>query len=162
MDVAIYEVSKSDLLKFGNQIGSEAQLTNLGGTTPGVVGLGGNELFGTLGRAATALIPGAFGAGIVLPAANLTAFQSKGNTKLPDDMWRRAVERTGGRFYTAADEATILRAINEIDKASAGTVEIREYSTRLPRFSPFALGAAALWTLALALRLVVPQFQTFP
>ncbi len=82
MDVAIYEVSKSDLLKLGNQIGSEAQLTNLGGTTPGVVGLGGNELFGTLGRAATAVIPGAFGAGIVLPAANLTAFQSKGNTKL--------------------------------------------------------------------------------
>ena len=87
---------------------------------------------------------------------------SKGNTKLPDDMWRRAVERTGGRFYTAADEATILRAISEIDKASAGTIEVREYSTRLPRFSPFALGAAGLWTLALALRLIVPQFQTFP
>ena len=82
MDVAIYEVSKSDLLKLGNQIGSESQLSTLGGTTSGVVGLGGNDLFGTIGRAATAVIPGAFGAGIVLPSANLTAFQKKDNTKL--------------------------------------------------------------------------------
>lgn len=39
MDVAIYEVSKSDLLELGNQIGSRAELTSLGGTTRGVVGL---------------------------------------------------------------------------------------------------------------------------
>ncbi len=82
MDVAIYEVNKTDLLQFGNQIGSEAQLTNLGGTTSGVVGLGGNEIFGTIGRAVTAVIPSAFGAGIVLPSANLQAFQKKSNSKL--------------------------------------------------------------------------------
>lgn len=82
MDVAIYEVSKTDLLELGNQIGTRAQLTNLGGTTSSVVGLGGNTLFGTLGRAADAVIPSVFGAGIVLPTANLSAFQSKGNTKL--------------------------------------------------------------------------------
>ncbi len=82
MDVAIYEVNKSDLLQLGNQIGTRDQLTNLGGTTSGVVGLGGNELFGTLGRTAATIIPSVFGAGIVLPSANLQAFQSKGNTKL--------------------------------------------------------------------------------
>lgn len=82
MDVAIYEVSKSDLLKFGNQIGNEAQLSTLGGTTRGVVGLGGNDLFGTLGRAAADVIPSVFGAGLVLPTSNLVAFQSKGNTRL--------------------------------------------------------------------------------
>ena len=82
MDVAIYEVNKTDLLQLGNQIGSEAQLTNLGGTTSGVVGLGGNEIFGTIGRLAKDVIPSAFGAGIVLPAANLIAFQNKNNTKL--------------------------------------------------------------------------------
>jgi general secretion pathway protein D len=83
MDVAIYEVNKSDLLQLGNQIGTQSQLTNLGGTTSGVVGLGGNELFGTIGRLATsAIVPGAFGAGIVLPSVNLQAFQSKNNTKL--------------------------------------------------------------------------------
>lgn len=82
MDVAIYEVSKSDLMRLGNQIGNESQLTTLGGTTRGTVGLGGNELFGTLGRAAADIIPSVFGAGIVLPASNLVAFQSKGNTKL--------------------------------------------------------------------------------
>ncbi|HLA94162.1 MAG TPA: secretin N-terminal domain-containing protein, partial [Pyrinomonadaceae bacterium] len=83
MDVAIYEVSKSDLLEFGNQIGDRSQLNNLGGTTSGVVGIGrGGDLFGTLGRAAADIIPSVFGAGIVLPTSNLVAFQSKGNTKL--------------------------------------------------------------------------------
>lgn len=82
MDVAIYEVTKSDLLEFGNQIGTRTQLETIGGTTSSVVGLGGNELYGTLGRAANAIIPGAFGVGLVLPAANLVAFQSKSNTKL--------------------------------------------------------------------------------
>lgn len=83
MDVAIYEVSKSDLLKFGNQIGSEAQLSNLGGTTSGAVDFtrGGN-LFGTLGRAATAALPTVMAAGLNIPTASLVAFQSKGNTRL--------------------------------------------------------------------------------
>ena len=79
MDVAIYEVNKTDLLNLGNQIGTQGQLTNLGGTTSGVVGLGGNTLFGTL---AETFIPSAFGAGIVLPSSNLQLFQSKGNSKL--------------------------------------------------------------------------------
>ena len=34
---------------------------------------------------------------------------------LPDEIWRKAVERTGGRFFAAADEATILEAVHEID-----------------------------------------------
>lgn len=83
MDVAIYEVSKTDLLKLGNQIGSESSLTNLGGTTRGVVGLGGNDLYGgnALTKAAE-IIPRAFGVGVVIPAVNLVAFQGKNNTKL--------------------------------------------------------------------------------
>ena len=80
MDVAIYEVSKSDLLRFGNQLGTETQLTNLGGTTRGVVTAdNSSNLFRDI---AGALIPQAIGVGAILPAANLVAFQSKGNTKL--------------------------------------------------------------------------------
>ena len=82
MDVNIYEVSKSDLMKFGNQIGNESQLTTLGGTTSSVVGLGGNDAFGRIGQAAADIIPRAFGVGFALPTANLMAFQSRGNTKL--------------------------------------------------------------------------------
>lgn len=82
MDVAIYEVNKTDLLQLGNQIGNEAQLTTLGGTTSGVVGIGGNTLFGTLGHTAATVIPSVFGAGFVLPAANLQAYNSKSNNKL--------------------------------------------------------------------------------
>ncbi len=81
---------------------------------------------------------------------------------VPDAVWEAAVARTGGRFYTAADEATIVRAIHEIDRQSAGRIEVRQYSTRIPRYAPFAFAAVALWTLALALRLATPWFTTFP
>ena len=86
MDVAIYEVSKSDLLELGNQIGTVNELRNLGGTTRGSVGLGGNELFGALNKAITGatlpIVPGAFGAALLIPSANFSAFQNKQNTKL--------------------------------------------------------------------------------
>ena len=32
---------------------------------------------------------------------------SKGNSKLPDALWQRAITKTGGRFYTATDEAAV-------------------------------------------------------
>jgi general secretion pathway protein D len=79
MDVAIYEVSKSDLLKLGNQIGTEAGLTNLAGTT--TTALGNNE-FRPAGSTAGSVISRAFGIGVVLPAINLVAFQNRQNTKL--------------------------------------------------------------------------------
>lgn len=83
MDVAIYEVSKTDLLRLGNQIGNENQLTTLGGTTRGVVGIGGNDNFGRLAASTAAnIIPSAFGVGIAIPAVNLVAFQNKQNAKL--------------------------------------------------------------------------------
>jgi hypothetical protein len=81
---------------------------------------------------------------------------------VPDSVWESAVARTGGRFYTAADESTIVRAMNEIDRHAAGRIEIRHYSTQIPRYAPFALAAVALWTLALTLRLATPWFTKFP
>jgi von Willebrand factor type A domain len=82
--------------------------------------------------------------------------------RLSDAMWQSAVARTGGRFYSAADEATIVRAVREIDEASTGRITMREYSTRRPVFPRFAMAAGALWTLALGLRFTVPWFQRFP
>jgi hypothetical protein len=81
---------------------------------------------------------------------------------LPDEIWKPAIESTGGKFYAAADETTVLRAINEIDRRSAGTIATRRYSTGQPQFSPFALIAAMLWSVALALKLTIPYFQKFP
>ena len=83
MDVAIYEVNKSDLLQIGNQVGTKSQLTNLGGTGTGQVTLGGRGLFSAaVGTTAAALINTAIPTGILLPTASLAAFQSKDNTKL--------------------------------------------------------------------------------
>ena len=85
MDVNIYEVSKSDLLQLGNQIGQDSTLT-LGGS-PGLSVLTSN---GTLDRLATGVnlasvvggVPTAAAAALVIPSSVLTAFQSKNNTKL--------------------------------------------------------------------------------
>ncbi|MEP6903551.1 MAG: secretin N-terminal domain-containing protein [Actinomycetota bacterium] len=80
MDVAIYEVNKSDLLQIGNQIGSESQLTNLGGATSGVVtaNLSSNTFRSALG----ALVPQTLGVGLLVPSVSLAAFQRKNNSKL--------------------------------------------------------------------------------
>ena len=81
---------------------------------------------------------------------------------MPDQFWQPAVEATGGKFYAASDESAIFQAINDIDRHSAGTIAIRQYSTAQPLFSPFALVAVMLWTVALAVKLTVPYFQKFP
>jgi hypothetical protein len=79
-----------------------------------------------------------------------------------DGVWKPAMERTGGRFYAAPDEASILRALDEIDRLSAGVIERREYTTERPRFSGYALIAVGLWLAAGTLKFSVPYFNTFP
>jgi len=79
MDVQIYEVSKNDLLKLGNQIGNNIgssttnELNNVGGSNVTAIPFTGN--FGA--NVATALATG-----ILLPSMVVSAFQSKNNTKL--------------------------------------------------------------------------------
>jgi hypothetical protein len=85
-----------------------------------------------------------------------------GRAQIGDEIWRSAVERTGGHFYGGADEGSIEKALRDIDRASAGRIEYKQYSTERPRFAPFALIAAGLWSLALLLRLTVPAFAVFP
>ena len=79
-----------------------------------------------------------------------------------DELWIGAVKKTGGQFFSGGDEATIIRSIQAIDRLSAGTIEMKQYSTERPRFAPFALAAVALWCAALILRFTIPTFQTFP
>lgn len=81
---------------------------------------------------------------------------------VPDSIWKPAVEATGGRFYPAANERDVLNAIEDIDQRSPGTVEMKLYSMNEVRFAPFALLAAALWSIGLALMLAFPQCRTFP
>jgi len=81
MDVNIYEVSKSDLMQFGNQLGDTTSLTSLGGVRSSGTTFGGLARALSTGATAVAL-PGSFGAALVLPASQLQALQSKSNTKL--------------------------------------------------------------------------------
>jgi Ca-activated chloride channel homolog len=81
---------------------------------------------------------------------------------LADSLWIPAVEKTGGKFYAASDEKSLLAAIDDIDKQSAGTIRAVEYSAEQPRFGVFALIAATCFMLAIASKLTVPYFQRFP
>ena len=86
MDVDIYEVNHSDLLQFGNQLGSAGGFT-LGGS-PGLSVLTSNSTTnptqtpGVDLRSIVGLVPTAGAAALVLPPAVFNAFASKNNSKL--------------------------------------------------------------------------------
>lgn len=79
-----------------------------------------------------------------------------------DSLWKPAVERSGGRFYPARDEDSLLRAISDIDRLSTGRIAVRQYSAVSPAFPGYALVAVALWLTAGTLKLTFPFFRTFP
>ena len=89
-------------------------------------------------------------------------FKRKFGDVREDRLWQPAVERTGGRFYAASDESTILRAVQDIDRLSAGRIDVREYTAYQPRFGGYALAAVALWLSAVVLKLGFRSFRTFP
>jgi Ca-activated chloride channel family protein len=91
-----------------------------------------------------------------------TRFDRGYGTVVSDAQWKEAVERTGGRFYAASNEASLLQAIRDIDRASAGKIDVTQYVSQRPKYRPFALAAAALWSLAIGLAMTVPQFRSFP
>ncbi len=85
MDVNIYEVSKNDLLTFGNQI--NATLDNGLGGSPGFSLLTDNGVLSSAARGVSLAgqvggVPTALAAALVIPPSVLRAFQSKDNTKL--------------------------------------------------------------------------------
>ena len=81
---------------------------------------------------------------------------------IPDELWIPAIEKTGGRFYAADSEETLLAAIREIDAVATGTIQTRQYSSQRPRFGVFAFLAVACWLGSAGLRLSVPVFQKLP
>ena len=81
---------------------------------------------------------------------------------VPDQVWKKAIDATGGVFFPAASQETIMQAIKEIDAAATGRVEVREYAVKQPHYARFALVAVLLWTIALGLQMSLRVFGTFP
>jgi general secretion pathway protein D len=79
MDVNIFEVSRADLMQFGNQIGTGDTLANLGGIQKGLSVLGGSREVVTQALAA---VPTALGAAFIVPPTALSALQRRDNTRL--------------------------------------------------------------------------------
>ena len=81
---------------------------------------------------------------------------------IPDAQWRAAVENTGGRYYVAKDEASLLAAVNDIDREAVGAISARQYTSQQPRFTLFALVAMVCWTGATGLKILTPYFSRLP
>ena len=81
---------------------------------------------------------------------------------IPDKGWTAAVAKTGGKFYAVRNERDLLRAIEDIDRVAAGAIRVKQYTSQQPQFAFFAFAGAMLWSMAAALRLLVPRFQQFP
>lgn len=77
MDVQIYEVSATDLLQVGNQLGTDTTLANMGGASNLSVIGGSRQVAQQLFPATTAL-----GLALVLPASTLSLLQKKNRTRV--------------------------------------------------------------------------------
>ncbi|HEX8292386.1 MAG TPA: secretin N-terminal domain-containing protein, partial [Pyrinomonadaceae bacterium] len=78
MEVSIYEISRSDLLQVGNQVGSSVSLGNLGGIAPGSLLYRGTPAL-SIGTATVGL---GSGLGLLIPPSTLSLLQGKTNTRL--------------------------------------------------------------------------------
>jgi len=81
---------------------------------------------------------------------------------IPDARWRAAVEKTGGRYYVAKNEASLIAAVEDIDREAVGAISSLAYTSQQPRFTIFALAAFALWTGAAGLKVGTPWFGRIP
>ena len=81
---------------------------------------------------------------------------------IPDAKWQAAVEKTGGRYYIAKDESSLIAAVEDIDREAVGAIQSRQYTSQRARFPMFALLAAMFWIGAAGLKLSTPWFAKLP
>jgi hypothetical protein len=91
-----------------------------------------------------------------------TAYKMPFGRVREDKIWQQVIERTGGRFYAAPDEESILQALAEIDRLSPGRIDVRQYSVQRPRYGGYVLIALSLWVIAAAMKLGSGTFRSFP
>ncbi len=114
------------------------------------------------GRPLDDIIRGAIDAGVPVYFVRTNYNKAEGDPAVPDKLWSEAVRKTGGKFFAASDERTLLAAINEIDHVAAGTIQVTEYGTARPRFPMFASVAAICFALGALSKLGLPYFQRYP
>jgi hypothetical protein len=88
-----------------------------------------------------------------------TNYDKREGQIIPDERWIPAIEKTGGKFYAASSEDTLIKAIEDIDRVATGTIQFKQYSSQQPRFTLFALGALMFWSAAAVLKLSLPYFE---
>jgi Ca-activated chloride channel homolog len=113
------------------------------------------------GRRLEDIIRGAVQAGVPVYFVR-TQYERKLGEHIPDALWSEAVAATGGKFFAASDEASLLTAIREIDHVAAGTVKLTEYVQQEPRFIIFAALALFCFVASITTKLTVPCCRKYP
>jgi hypothetical protein len=113
------------------------------------------------GRSLDDILQGAIDAKVPVYFVRMN-YDKEAGQHIPDDLWMPAVRKTGGEFFAASDEPSLVAAINRIDQVAAGQVELKEYNSQLPRFEMFAALAAICFATAATSKLTVPYFRKFP
>src|SRR6478609_8706593 len=85
-----------------------------------------------------------------------TNYEKEFGQGIPDAKWRTGVEKTGGRYYVAKNEASLIAAVDDIDHEAVGQISARHYTSQEPRFTLFALAAFMFWSTAAALKVATP------
>ena len=114
------------------------------------------------GRPLDDIIRGAIDAGVPVYFVRTNYNKAEGDPAVPDKLWSEAVRKTGGKFFAASDERTLLAAINEIDHVAAGTIHVTEYGTARPRFPRVRVGCRFLlcrWRIVKARPAVLPALS---
>lgn len=114
------------------------------------------------GHSLDEIIRGAIDAGVPVYFIRTNYNKAEGDPAVPDRLWSEAVRKTGGKFFAASDERTLLAAIDEIDQVAAGTIRLTVYGTQNPRFTLFASIAAMCFMCSALAKLSLPFFQRFP
>jgi len=91
-----------------------------------------------------------------------TNYEKEFGEGIPDAKWQAAVAKTGGRYYVAKNEASLIAAVEDIDREAVGAISARQYTSQQPRYSLFALVAFAFWTGAAGLKIGTPWFGKLP
>lgn len=87
-----------------------------------------------------------------------TTRQQKVN--IDEKLLRMIAEETGGLYFRARDNESLKRIYSEIDKLEKSRIEVTSLKRYTERFFPFALAAAALLLIEVALRYTL--FKKFP
>jgi Ca-activated chloride channel family protein len=74
--------------------------------------------------------------------------------EIDEDVLKEISEKTGGNYYRATDNTTLLNIYQEIDQLERTKIDVREFNRKVEEYMPFAIAAVILLLLEMLMRYV--------